>query len=145
MVSFFFNLMKLLHAYWHGLRADEELRILLIILLTLLASATVFYSNVEGWGIVDSLYFSVMTMSTIGHDGFVPSSDLSKIFTIIFLFLSIGVYIAVLAKVVKVTLAEKKDHRARKKQKKEEKDATSAFNMAKKKTSSTDITDQAEK
>ena len=146
MVSFFLNLVKLLHAYWHGLRADEELRILLVILLTLLTSATIFYSNVEGWGVVDSLYFSVMTMSTIGHDGFVPSSDLSKIFTIIFLFLSIGIYITVLAKVVKVALDEKKEVRARKKQKKDaKKKAASAINIQKKKASSSDLSDRGEK
>ena len=121
MISFFLNLFKLLRAYWHGLRADEELRILLIVLATLLASATVFYTRVEGWSPVDALYFSVMTMSTIGHDGFVPTSTISKIFTIMFLFLSIGVYIAVLAKVVKVALTEKKELRIKKKQKKEEK------------------------
>ena len=121
MISFFLNLLKLLRGYWHALRADEELRILLFILATLLASATVFYTTVEGWSPVDALYFSVMTMSTIGHDGFVPSSTISKLFTIMFLLLSIGVYIAVLAKVVKVTLAEKKELRVKKKQKKAEK------------------------
>jgi voltage-gated potassium channel Kch len=119
--GFFINSYKLVRAYWHGLKADEELRILLVILVTLLSSATVFYWRVEGWSPVDALYFSVMTMSTIGHDGFVPTTTLSKLFTIIFLFLSIGIYIAVLAKIVKVILSEKKVSMALKKNKKEQK------------------------
>jgi len=55
--------MKLLAAILQGIKKDPEFRVLLYLLLTLLTGATGFYWHNEGWSIIDSLYFSVMTMS----------------------------------------------------------------------------------
>ena len=117
MLGFFVNLYKLLRAVRHGIRLDEEFRVLLVVLLTLLGGATYFYSSVEGWSVIDSLYFSVMTMSTIGYGDFTPTTTFSKIFTIIFAVLSIGVFVAVVSKIVTIILAEKKASKARKQNK----------------------------
>jgi len=104
MTSFFINLWKLLVAVWHGIREDEEFRALLILLTTLLIGSTYFYWRVEGWSIVDALYFSVMTTSTIGYGDLVPTTSLSKLFTIIFAILSIGVFVATVSKLVTIIL-----------------------------------------
>jgi voltage-gated potassium channel len=56
-----------------------------------LAIGTVFYSHVEGWSYFDALYFSVMTLTTVGYGDFTPSSDLSKAFTMIYVFVGIGI------------------------------------------------------
>jgi hypothetical protein len=100
MLVFFVSLYKLLRAIRHGIKYREEFRVLLIFILTLLAGETYLYWDHEGWSIVDSLYFSVMTMSTIGYGDFAPTAIFSKIFTIIFLLLSIGVFVAVVSKIV---------------------------------------------
>jgi voltage-gated potassium channel len=118
MIGFFVNLYKLLRAVWHGIKYDQEFRVLLVILLTLLFGATYFYWSVEGWSIIDALYFSVMTMSTIGYGDFTPTTDFSKLFTIIYALLSIGVFVAVVSKIVTIILAEKKASKDRKQQKK---------------------------
>jgi len=118
MLGFFLNLYKLLRAIWHGIKYDQEFRVLLVILLTLLAGGTYFYWSVEGWSVIDSLYFSVMTMSTIGYGDFTPSTTYSKIFTIIYALLSIGVFVAVVSKIVTIILAEKKAYKNRKQNKK---------------------------
>jgi voltage-gated potassium channel len=112
MVGFFVNLFKLLRAIWHGIKFDEEFRILLVVLLTLLLGSTCFYWSVEGWGFIDAQYFSVMTMSTIGYGDLAPTTTFSKIFTIIFALLSIGVFVAVVSKIVTIILAEKKAKKA---------------------------------
>ncbi len=114
MLGFFVNLYKLLRAIWHGIKYDQEFRVLLVLLLTLLVSGTYFYWNVEGWSVIDSLYFSVMTMSTIGYGDFAPTTTYSKIFTIIFAVLSIGVFVAVVSKIVTIILAEKSAYKKRK-------------------------------
>ena len=118
MMTFFINLYELLRAIWHGVRSDEEFRTLMFILLTLLGGGMYFYWHVEGWGVLDSLYFCVMTMSTIGYGDFTPTTDLSKGFTIIYTMLSIGVFAAVMTKIVSVIMADKKASRARKQHKK---------------------------
>ena len=119
MLGFFLNLFKLLRAIWHGIKFDKEFRVLFVILLTLLGGATYFYWSVEGWSVIDSLYFSVMTMSTIGYGDLVPTTTFSKIFTIIFALLSIGVFVAVVSKIVTIILAEKKVSKDRKQHNKE--------------------------
>ena len=56
----------------------------------ILLSSTLFYSNVEGWRYIDSVYFSVATVTTVGYGDFVPQTDAGKIFTMIFSFMGIG-------------------------------------------------------
>ncbi len=107
MLGFIINIIRLLRAIIHGVRYDQEFRILLFFLVSLLSGSTIFYWQNEGWSVIDSLYFSVMTMSTIGYDGFVPTTTSSKIFTIIFTFLSIGVFVSMITKIVAVTLKQK--------------------------------------
>ena len=49
------------------------------------------YSYLEGWNYIDSLYFTVVTITTIGYGDMYPVSVLGKIFTIIFPFLGIAI------------------------------------------------------
>lgn len=104
MITMFFNSIKLIRSITIGIKEDEDFRILLFILLVLIISATTFYMNAEGWGVIDSLYFSVMTMSTIGYGDMVPSNSYSKIFTIIFAFLGVGVFASIISKIVAINL-----------------------------------------
>ena len=115
------NIYTLFRAVWHGVKYDEGFRSLLLVLVTLLIGSTYFFWKVEGWSAIDALYFSVMTMSTIGYGDFVPTTTASKIFTIVFSFLSIGVYVAVVTKIVTIVMAEKKLKKSRKLKKKEQK------------------------
>ena len=121
MISFFLNIWRLLVALWHGVKEDGEFRALLFLLITLLAGATYFYWQVEGWSIIDSLYFSIMTTSTIGYGDLVPTTDISKLFTIIFAILSIGVFVAVVSKLVQIPLQHKKKSRQKLRQHKDNK------------------------
>ena len=116
MITFFIDMVKLLHAVMISIKHDIEFRILLFFLFTLLVGATLFYSSVEGWSIIDALYFSVMTMSTIGYGDLVPTTTWSKSFTIIFSILSISFFAAVIAKIVANVLERKKNKIAKHKE-----------------------------
>lgn len=45
---------------------------------------TVIFSFLEGWSIIDSLYFAAITATTVGYGDMVPTNYLSKIITIIY-------------------------------------------------------------
>jgi hypothetical protein len=108
MISFFINLYRLLAATVYGLRKDDEFRALMALLLLLLVGGAFFYRGVEGWSVLDAIYFCVMTMSTVGYGDLVPTSPMSKIFTIVFTVLSIGIFAAVVSKVVQLILERRK-------------------------------------
>ena len=44
----------------------------------------------EGWRFSNALYFSAITLTTIGYDDFSPQIDLGKIFTIIYIGFGVG-------------------------------------------------------
>lgn len=108
MIQFTIQLMKLMLAVRHGLRSDETFRALFFLMLSLVAAGTLFYWRVEGWTIVDALYFTVMTMSTIGYGDLAPTNTVSKLFTVVFSLLSVGVFVAVVSKLVAIILERKK-------------------------------------
>ncbi len=58
------------------------------------AGAT-FYHFVEKWNWLDSFYFSVISLATVGYGDFTPKTTLGKLFTMPFVFIGIGMFIAV--------------------------------------------------
>ncbi|HDH02458.1 MAG TPA: potassium channel protein [Nitrospirae bacterium] len=53
-------------------------------------SGTVGYSIIEGWTLFDSLYMTVITLSTIGYQEVRPLSYTGRAFTIILVFVGVG-------------------------------------------------------
>jgi Ca2+-binding EF-hand superfamily protein len=50
----------------------------------------VFYTQVEGWKPYEALYFTTVTVTTVGYGDFSPSTDEGKLFTIIFILVGLG-------------------------------------------------------
>jgi hypothetical protein len=67
------------------------LRILGVTSAVLIATATLTYHALEDWSLVDSFYFSVVAISTVGFGDLTPSSDASKLFTVLYLGTGIAV------------------------------------------------------
>ncbi|WP_053228373.1 potassium channel family protein [Spirochaeta cellobiosiphila] len=63
--------------------------IALIFIIVLLSLGTGGYVFIEGWSIVDSLYMSVITISTIGYGEVHPLSAQGKLFTLTFVVISL--------------------------------------------------------
>jgi voltage-gated potassium channel Kch len=60
----------------------------------LILLAAVFYRMVEGWSLLDSLYFSVVTIASVGYGDLAPQTALGKIFTVGYIFAGIGLFVA---------------------------------------------------
>ncbi len=72
------------------MRLWSKFSVPITILIVLILAGTLIYQQVEGWRYLDSLYFTVVTITTIGYGDFAPQTDTGKIVTIIFPFLGIG-------------------------------------------------------
>jgi voltage-gated potassium channel Kch len=70
---------------------DEHYRDLLFTTMLILALGTTVYHYLEGWSWIDSLYFSVVTLTTIGYGDFSPQTDVGKLFTIFYILLGLGI------------------------------------------------------
>jgi hypothetical protein len=81
--------LRFLRGLWLGLK-DAEFRSAFFLVLTILLTGTAFYRYVEGWRWLDALYFSVITLTTIGYGDFSPQTDLGKIFTIGYIITGLG-------------------------------------------------------
>ncbi len=107
MISFFLQITLLLRTFIQGLRRDAEFRALGILLVLALLGGTMFYWQMESWGFLGSLYFCVMTLSTIGYGDLAPTSDLSRGFTIVYAIMGIGLFASFVAKLVALRLGRR--------------------------------------
>jgi len=69
---------------------DKSYRNLLLTTNFFIALGTVVYHYIEGWSWLDSLYFSVITLTTIGYGDFSLQTDLGKIFTLLYIVVGVA-------------------------------------------------------
>ena len=55
------------------------------------AVGTVAYSLLEGWSLLDSLYFCVVTLATVGFGDLHPTTDAAKLFTVGYIVVGVGI------------------------------------------------------
>ena len=69
-------------------------------LAAIIAAGTVFFRFVEGWSWLDSYFFTVVTLSTVGYGSLVPATTLGKIGTTIFIFVGVAVVATIIQQLV---------------------------------------------
>jgi hypothetical protein len=72
----------------------------------LLAGGVIFYCIVEHWSFVDSLYFCVTTLTTVGFGNPAPQTDIGKLFTVFFVLSGVGMFLAVINALGKAAVRE---------------------------------------
>ena len=73
---------------------DRDSRPVLTWALTTLLLGTLVYSWIEGWNLLDSLYFSVISLATIGYGDLVPTTQPGRAFTIVYVINGIVILLA---------------------------------------------------
>ncbi len=68
----------------------KKFTIAIIIFITFLIGGTLIYSFIEGGEYLDSAYFTVATVTTIGYGDVVPQTIFGKVFTMFFAFFGVG-------------------------------------------------------
>lgn len=62
----------------------------LVVIVIWLGIGTVAYMLFEGWSALDALYFTVVTLSTVGYGDVSPQSAAGKLFTIVFILIGVA-------------------------------------------------------
>lgn len=93
MLQFFLTLWHFVRAIRKGL-GDPEFRSLCILVLIVIGSGTIFYHFVEGMGWIDAFYFCVITLTTVGYGDFAPKTPIGKLFTVVYIFIGLGLLAA---------------------------------------------------
>lgn len=65
----------------------------------------VFFHIVEGWSWLDSYFFTVITLSTVGYGSLVPVTALGKIGTTVFIFMGLGVFALAIQQLSQITIS----------------------------------------
>ena len=112
MIAFFTTLRNLIAALRRGWE-DPQFRALTFLVVVLLASGSVFYWRFEGWNFLDSLYFSVITLTTVGYGDFSPQTTAGKIFTIVYVLIGLGILVSFLSAVAGHAVQARLDRRGR--------------------------------
>src|SRR5215204_6431471 len=107
MIEFFITTLRLARSVGSAYRRDPQFRSLVVLVLVTLLGGTIFYSTVEGWSVVDALYFSVTTLTTVGLGDLAPKTTIGKIFTVIYIFAGLSIILGFIDTVAKETLSNR--------------------------------------
>ena len=105
----FKGLARALHAVWR----DPETKALPVVAGVLILTGTLFYWRFEDWTIIESLYFCIVTLTTVGYGDLSPTTAGTQIFTIVYILTGFGVLVALLTSVAQQYLKHKTEPRPR--------------------------------
>ncbi|KAF5434784.1 Voltage-gated potassium channel Kch [Candidatus Methanophagaceae archaeon] len=79
---------------------DLDFYILLTLAITVVSTGTVVFHILEKWSWVDSLYFTVITLATVGYGDLTPTTPVGKLVAVIFVISGVGIFFAFINKVM---------------------------------------------
>jgi voltage-gated potassium channel len=103
----FRGLARAIVAVWR----DPETKALPVVAGVLVLTGTLFYWRFEDWTLIESLYFCVVTLTTVGYGDLSPTTAGTQIFTIIYILTGFGVLVALLTSVAQQYLKHKTEPR----------------------------------
>jgi voltage-gated potassium channel len=89
------NTIRAIRTLWE----DPAFRSLARLAIIAITSGTVFYWLFEDLSVVNALYFSVTTLTTVGYGDFSPDTTAGKLFTVVYVLVGVGILLAFLSRV----------------------------------------------
>jgi voltage-gated potassium channel len=68
----------------------KKIKIAFILLLSVMMIGTLGFHFIEGWDMLESLYTTVTTISTVGYGDFYPQTSTGRVFTIFLIIFGVG-------------------------------------------------------
>lgn len=87
-----------------------RLFLILVTLPGIIIAGTVFFHFVEGWSWLDSYFFTVITLSTVGYGSLVPATAAGKIGTTVFIFVGLGIFAIAVQQFGSFAMRKRQEH-----------------------------------
>jgi len=84
----------------NGMSPPRHFLIIVVLLVFTITSGTVGYRVIEGWGFMDALYMTIITIATVGYQEIHPLGEAGRIFNMVLIFFGLGTTTYVAASVV---------------------------------------------
>jgi len=84
-------------------------------LVSLIATGTIIFHALEDWTWIESFYFTVATLSTVGYGDISPTSDSTRLFTAIFIIFGVAIAVTALSVLGESYIENRTENRKKKK------------------------------
>ncbi len=92
---------------------DPSFRLVAGLTASLLVFGSWVFHQIEGWGYIDSFYFSAITLTTVGYGDFSPHTPAGKLLTVVYVFSGVGLLVAMLSLFANALIQSERDTRER--------------------------------
>ena len=82
------------------MKSIRHLKICVLLLILIIMFGVTGYMTIEDWGVLDSLYMTVTTLTTVGYGEVHEVSDLGRMFTIFFIVIGVVYFLYIAGAVV---------------------------------------------
>ncbi len=83
---------------------------IILSLIGVVLIGTVFFRLIEGWSWLDSYFFTVVTISTVGYGELVPATAAGKIATTVLIFVGLGVFAVAIREFAQYHMQKREEH-----------------------------------
>lgn len=80
---------------------------IIMTIFAVIGVGAVFYHYVEGLSWLDSFYFCVITLTTVGYGDITPQTNIGKIFTMFYILIGVGIIASSLSYLLRSSLAKR--------------------------------------
>lgn len=88
-----------------------RLRVFLVLMFAILAFGTIGFVTVEDLSLTDAIYFTVVTVATVGYGDIHPASPMGKILAIILIVTGVGTFLGVIGNATEIMLNRREQQR----------------------------------
>ncbi len=90
---------------------STRLKVFLVIFLAVMVLGTVGFMYLEKTSLIDSAYFVIVTMATVGYGDVHPVTDAGKGLAVVIIIVGVGTFLGVIANVTEMMLARRETER----------------------------------
>ena len=76
---------------------STKMRVVIFSLFSVIGASTVTFKTLEDWTWIQSFYFSVVTLTTVGYGDLSPSTDESRLAATVFILIGVGIVVSALS------------------------------------------------